>query len=247
MNALLGERSQLPAFPPVEIARPPAPEEAHGTARFALGFVAEGNRSYEEISMRAALHDLASDPTGFPVGSELEMFSARGRWDNQRRELFPEELTLINIKSFSAWDPWVRSPSWGVKTGFAAAHDLGRPPESSLTYTLNGGSGFAVSILPAKKGFVYCLLKVEGDAGGSLERHYRAGAGPSVGLAIYPSHRWRFESYGEALRFGLGAEKNLVRMQATQSLSIFRNFEWRASVLRENDYLEESSSFNYLF
>jgi hypothetical protein len=177
----------LPALPHkgggnMEVDRP---ESAHGTLKTSAAFGVTRQTAFEEFTVRPALHDLEATDTGFVPGSQLDMLKLRLRYDNQRGKAWLEEFTLIQIKSFSAWEPLLHFPSWRLKAGTEVAHDKEKDPEDSTTASVNGGSG--ASLRPWKNILIYGLIEGDAAAGSVFDRSYRVGVGPSAGVIVSPA------------------------------------------------------------
>jgi hypothetical protein len=103
-----------------------SPDQGHPTGRAGVSFGLAKHSTFEELSLRSAIHDENDRQDGYIPGSRLEMFHLRLRYDNDRATAYLQDFTLIDIMSLSPWDRWVRKPSWMLHTGASVANDLDR-------------------------------------------------------------------------------------------------------------------------
>lgn len=247
-HQILTMRNESPAGnAPPEIPMPDAPESAHGSGRVSFASGLTRGSSFEEISYRGSLHDLEADPTGFTEGSELEMFHFRYRYDNTRGKGYLHQWTLVNVKSLTPWEAWVKPPSWGVKIGFDTARDLNRNPENSVYFGVGGRSGLTLRLPTSKRLLWYGLIEADSGVGGPFRKHYRLGFGGSSGLLLEPLKRWRVHLTGKYLRYGAGEIGSANILHLTQSVSITKNMELRLSAERQNHYQELLLALHRMF
>jgi hypothetical protein len=104
-----------------------APETGHRSLRLgaAGGWVGSQHLSFEELSVRMALHDFLDPQRGYLDDAELEMIQLRLRFYNQSHRFFPERLDALNILSVSGYDRWIPKTAWMVRAYGAQAHNLG--------------------------------------------------------------------------------------------------------------------------
>lgn len=217
----------------VPIGSPDPPEIAHGTGQFSVLAGADRKTGFEEIGIRAALHDQESDSTGFVPGSQLEMVHVRGRYYNDPGKLRLEKMTFVDVFSLSAWDPWVHPPSWRVWAGLDVARDMSPDARAALNGGVKGGSGFSFQHAPTGS-LWYVLWRSEGMVGDIFDDGYRVGAGGESGVIVSIRRRLRFHAAANALRFPIGHVGNLVRFSGTASVSLAKNFELRLIGERQN-------------
>lgn len=220
------------------------PERGHPTARASVGLGWDKYTSFEELTIRAALHDLEADPAGYIDGSQLEMIHLKFRYNNERKATYLESFTLVDIYSLSPWDRWLHPLSWRVHTGLETLDDGAGNPENRMTYNLNGGSGYTWHLFGSRS-MMYVMWKGEGAIGSTFRDGYRGGVGGMTGLVIRTKGPFRLHVEAAALRFGIGDIKNEVRMSAVPSVSISRNVEARVKLERRNDQQQGLASLLY--
>jgi hypothetical protein len=226
-----------PRRPEVEISSL-SPEHGHQTGRLALAYGLTNRSHFEEINLRPAVHDQDDPPLGFTPWSQLQMFTLRLRWDDDRRTAFLQQFTLVDLMSYSALDRWVKHPSWKVNTGLQVANDLNRDPENALVYGLNGGSGFSMKIPFIPQSLVYALADADLGVGHPFRDKYRAGGGPSGGIFVTPVAWWRLHLHAVYYNYPLGNPGETTKLQLIQSVPLGRDLEVRFNLERQNAYKE---------
>lgn len=243
---ILDLRRTIPAgtvIPAPPIGQVPPPESSHDTGRVGVFSGADKNKPFQEVSVRASIHDLEADPTGYVEGSQLEMFNVRARYQ-EGPELYLEEFKLFEIISIAPRDRWVHPPSWTVRAHAAVAHDLEKNPDNSLVYSLDGGSGFAWQTGDRNRLISYVMWKGDMEVGDALNKGHRGGAGANVGILARFGKSVRIHAYGTATRFFTGDVGNRVELTVTPSVSVTRNVELRGNLRRSNGHEEASGGFN---
>jgi hypothetical protein len=218
--------------------RPISPDHGHATGRIGLSYGFSNRSHFEELSLRPGLRDQDDPPLGYIPGSQLQMFLLRLRYDNDRRVLYPQQFTLVDLMSFSPWDPWVHHPSWKVNTGLAVANDLKRDPEASVYYALNTGSGISLRTPLSKDSLIYALAQVDAGVGGVFRDSYRLGGGGQAGILFSVNRYWRAHFDLDYVRYPLGNPGSAMKLRLTQGGRVSRQVEWRAKLERQNQYKE---------
>jgi len=185
------------------------------------------------MSLRAALHDLESDPKGYVPDSQLEMIHLVLRHADGEKSPYLEKFTLIDVVSLFPWDPWVRSPSWRFSMALDQAKDLGRKPGDASVFRATAGVGGAAHVPLPGKATIYCLTEFDGEVGGVLRDNYRLGAGERVGLLWQPLRFWRIHVNGGFWRYPAGDVRSTTRYQMIQSFSLTKLTEFRVNGLRD--------------
>lgn len=242
-NLLLRKRNALgpqSTSPPV-IPQTLAPENAHKTGRVGVSFGFSNRSQFEELSLRAAVHDQADPPEGFLPGSQLQMFLLRLRFDNNRKALYPQQFTLVDLMSFSPWDRWIRKPSWKIQTGLQVANDLPKDPEHALYYGLGGGSGLSFSLPWTKRTMVYALAEADSGIGRTFRDRYRLGGGGSTGFFLDLGNYYRLRAQARFIDY-VGHPGSATQVRLTQSVSLMKDFEVRIQLDRQNHYKEVLTS-----
>jgi hypothetical protein len=215
-----------------------SPDHGHATGRIGVSYGFSNRSHFEELSLRPAIHDPDDPPLGYIPGSQLQMFLLRLRYDDDRKTLYPQQFTLVDLASFSPWDAWVHHPSWKVNTGLEVADDLPRDPENSLYWGLGGGSGLTVPIPFLPQSMFYALAVADGGIGHPFRDVYRLGGGGVAGLTFQFFPGWRHHIEGGYIQYPLGDPGSTVQWRAVESFSPMKNFDLRATLERKNQYKE---------
>lgn len=237
-HRLLSARNALGALPPTAMKpSTQAPQFGHKTGRIGLSYGFTNRSHFEELSLRAAAHDQDDPPEGYLPGSQLQMFHLRLRYDNDRKVLYPQQLTLVDLISFSPWDRWVRKPSWRVQTGLNTANDLNKDPEHALYYGLGGGSGFSLATPISPHSIIYALAEVDSGIGTTFRDNYRLGGGGSTGFFVEVTRHYRAHFNASYFNY-LGDPDSATKLQLFQSVPLYKDMELRMKLERQNIYKE---------
>ena len=234
---------------PLENTPAPAepPHVGHDTGRLGLSFGVTRDSSFEEISLRPAIHDMEALQTGYVAGSQLEMFHLKTRYDNKLGKAWLEDFTLLEVKSLTAWEPWVKPPSWRLKAGFSSAHDLEAPPHHRQYFGLSGGTGVAFRNPADSRGTAYGLIEFDSGVGGIFNKHYRIGIGGTAGLLFNPWRPMKLHFTGTYVRYPAGDISSVNKLRLVNAFSISRDLEIRVSLERQNHYREGMLSVNIYY
>jgi hypothetical protein len=232
----------LPAPPLGNVA---TPESGHDTGRVGVVFGADEHKPFQEVNIRASIHDLEADPTGYVEGSQLEMFNVRARYE-EGPNLYLEEFKLFEIISVAPRDRWVHPPSWTVRAHATVAHDLEKNPDRSLVYSLDGGSGFAWQQGGNDRLIEYVMWKADEEVGDALDKGHREGVAAHAGVLARAGRAARLHVYATVTRFISGDVGNRVELTAVPSVSLARDLELRGQLRRANGYREAGAGV-YLY
>ncbi|MDC0662467.1 Lnb N-terminal periplasmic domain-containing protein [Marinobacter sp. SS21] len=182
---LLRARSEIddatePSTPP-----PPAirDDQGHDTFRVSLGKGRLGDRSFSQLTLRPAYHDLLDPPDGYRRGAQLQFLRLDARYYTGPDELQLERLIGVEIRSLSPRDDFFSPLSWQV--GFGGRRtDVGS--DRVLTPYLEGGAGGSWALSPASQTFALVTADLEIDD--DIHRGYDFAPGVDVGL-LYQSPR----------------------------------------------------------
>ena len=201
---ILRGRTGLPPIPVDVQPASEAPESGHRSMRLgaATGWVGRGRASFQEVSMRLALHDFLDPPRGYLDDAELEMLDLRVRFYDVSRRIFPERLKLINILSVPGFDHWSPKTAWTVRVGGAQAHNLGCTGLRCSYGSLDTGGGIALSA--GHPFLIYLLTDADLASGAPFEERYRIGLGGIMG-AVLRLGRWtELRAEGQYIYYFLG-------------------------------------------
>ena len=221
-----------------------APEDGHGTARVMGGGGVHEDGPFGELSWRAALHDPLARQDGYVPDSLLEMVGLSARFDADRKA-YLQKLDLANVTSLSAWDPWLRRPSWRVALGMRRAEELSCGESSCLVAELSGGPGLAARLWD-KGPLVYALAEAECAAGSPLRLRHRAGGGGAAG-ALMSLGRSRVQVEFLHRRYALGDARERTQAELGWALELLRDLELRVRLARRAPHREAMASLAKYF
>ncbi len=163
-----------------DVAVVDAPERGHRTFRVGLGAgTYDGDRgTYQDLSLRLAIHDFLDPGRGYPEDAQLEMGSLRIRFENLKRRALIERLSLLNIVSASPLDRWSIKPSWRVWVGAGQARDLACEGWACSFGGAIVGGGIAAR--PHRRWLLIAMLDSVAAFGRPFDRGYRLGVGGNV-------------------------------------------------------------------
>ncbi|MBI3553432.1 MAG: DUF4105 domain-containing protein [Elusimicrobia bacterium] len=245
-RALLVSRGRLGLPPlPAEIPRPRRLEEGHDSAR--LGAAAGVTRlsSYEEVSWRGALHDLASPDIGYLPDSQLQALNLRLRFDNKDRVPYVERFDLVDIMSLSPWEAWNRKPSWKASAGIDQAKELGCGPVACMHYDLDAGLGLAFETHLGRKEIYYALAETDFGAAPVFNDGWRIGAGGTAGIAVEEAET--LKTTAEATYIGYLNSPSRERLRLAQAWRLSRDVELRLNLDKRVPDQEAGLTFFYYY
>jgi len=242
-SALLSLRHALGDVPSAElpvsaVPRPFPSDRGHRSARTGPGFGWTRKERFIQYSWRPALHDMEDDPEGFLPGSQVEMAKTVIRQLPDRGEFYLDRFTVVDIASFSSWDPWAKQKSWKVNFGMRTLQDLESRSEHSLAFAVNGGVGISKESSLWKREQVYALVEADAAAGQVLRDWYRFGGGVSGGVVADLHRFWRMHFSARYLNHPLGEPGDMVSLRLVSAFNLHKRFTLRASLERQDAHRE---------
>ncbi|MGN0926419.1 Lnb N-terminal periplasmic domain-containing protein [Ectopseudomonas mendocina] len=154
---LLGAINRNPP-PPLEVERPPLPEEGHESRTWQLAGGSRDDRAFAEYGLRMAYHDLNDNLDGFPLGAQIEIFQLKLRkYENNHWQL--QRLDLANIRSLTPRNALLQPLSWQVGGGLERV--LGEDGDSRLVGHISGGAGATWELYRDLLGFALGTTRLE--------------------------------------------------------------------------------------
>ena len=116
---LLGARSKLGKVKTDPPPAPVSPDQGHAPRRFSVygGVDTVRGEAVTGVKLRAAYHDWLDDPVGYPSGSSIRMIEVDVQGRPETGEVYLNDITLVDIRSHTPPEPWVRPLSWSVSFG----------------------------------------------------------------------------------------------------------------------------------
>ncbi len=232
--ALLVARSRAGAAfePPVPPRPDVAPDEGHGTALVALGGGARDGDGFVELRVRPGFHGLLDPEGGFPVDAAIEALDARLRYEPARGRLRLEELSLLSLRSRTAWDALRRPWSWEADVGLRTRlfEDRSGDLDPELLFRAGAGGGITASRLEGRlRATVGLDAAVE--AGGAYDGNVAFGPGASLAVSLRtPGDLWKGRLVARGRWFALGDRGTLAEIALEQSLRLSRRTALRADL-----------------
>ncbi|MDA3872339.1 MAG: DUF4105 domain-containing protein, partial [Kiritimatiellae bacterium] len=159
---LLSARSKLGRMEALDPPTPVAPDQGHAPRRLGVygGVNSTEGESFWGITLRAAYHDWLDDPAGYPQGSSIRMFEVDVRGDSEDGSVYLQDFTLVDNRSQTPPELWVRPLSWAVR--FSAEAD----PFDSDHHRMIGrfSTGFTERIGENGLGYVMMSQLIRGDS-----------------------------------------------------------------------------------
>ena len=224
---VLTERSRL-LVPSEEVAILPyteRPDAGHRTTRAAIGAGWRNRDSFEEVSLRAAYHDLLDPEVGYTPDAQIEMVGATLRRYNQPNQFRLERATLLNIVSLSPMDELFHGPSWKVNLGMNTIRHNGC--QLCSNGVASGGIGAAVESSLFKREVYFAFAEAEANYGQAYDERYRIGGGGTVGMLADLTDRWKLMLSGSYLRYALGEQSEDIRWFAGSRYTLSQNWALR--------------------
>lgn len=225
-------RTRAPPQSVQNVAFVGAPETGHRTLRLSLGAGTTGNgqsyergQTFQDFSIRFAIHDFLDAHQGYPEDALLEMVNLRLRFVNQPNKLFVDRLNLLHIVSAAPINSWFIAPSWKVWAGGAQAYELGCLGWSCSYGGLNTGGGFAWR--PFRPTLLWSMADLAAHAGPAFRGSYRVGLGGSAGAVISWGRLAQTELGGQYVRHLLGDTRSFPTFSMGHAFNLGRRVQLR--------------------
>lgn len=239
---ILTARSRVPVVG--ESAPPPAtpttrPDDGHETTRLRVGGGWRDGRSFVELRLRPAFHDLLDPQGGFSEGAQVDFLDTALRYHPDDGEVKLHELTVIDIVSLAPRDELFEPVSWKIRTGLTTRLMPGSGDalrEGKLWHT-SGGAG--LSWRPWSAALAYGFLEGTFDVSGKLEDDVALGAGARIGLLFGDARdRWRADLFARATRFFAGDTRTWLSVGLEQRLRLTRDTAFVLKLAGDRDFDE---------
>jgi len=245
---ILLERSKIDYRPtdspqPVPLSTPP--ELGHGSARVRIGFGANREETFEEISIRPAYHDLLAKDVGYGKDSQILFLETTLRYYNETEKTKLDQFKLIDIISLTPYDTLFRKKSWQLSIGIETPKDLACG--YCNVFKTKYGIGITYKPNPFSPALLYALIDFDLELSGHLNQDYRFGGGPNLGTLIEITDNWRVQIEGSYLAFLLGDRSDDYRVAVNQRYALTQNLDVRAEVTLLRNRQEGVVAVNYYF
>jgi hypothetical protein len=210
-----------------------SPEQGHKTSRAGLGLGWRNGEFFQDLTMRAGLHDLLDPDKGYNPDAQIELGVLSLRHYQQRNQTRLERATLVNIISLTPLDSLFLAPSWKVSAGMETVN---RPGCSSCSSgNLNGGLGGAVESHLWRREVLFAFAEVDANVSGAYREQHRIGGGGTLGALATLSDRWKVMASTTYLRYPLGDRSDDFRVFVGQRYTVQDNLTLRFEFNRRYD------------
>ncbi len=214
------------------------PDLGHGTARAGVGVGWRNKQPFDELSIRAAYHDLLDPENGYTPDAQIEALSLAVRkyaptsWSDSSfsknlgdSQIRLERFTLLNMVSLSPMDGLFHAPSWKFGIGMQTV----RHNECRLCSNgyFNGGIGGAVESHWMRRELFFAFAEAEANYSKAYEERHRIGGGGTAGMLTDFTDRWRLLLSGTYLRYALGEKSDDFRWTVGQRFTLLQNLVLR--------------------
>ncbi|MBI5410457.1 MAG: DUF4105 domain-containing protein, partial [Nitrospirae bacterium] len=209
------------------------PDQGHKTSRAGLGLGWRGGEFFQDLTVRAGVHDLLDPDKGYNPDAQIELGAVSLRHYQQRNQTRLERATLVNIISLSPLDPLFLSPSWKVSAGMETVNCPGCSYCSSGN--LNGGLGGAVESHLWRREVLFAFAEADANVSGAYREQHRVGGGGTLGALATLSERWKVMVSTTYLRYPLGDRSDDFRIFFGQRYTVQDNLALRFEFNRRYD------------
>jgi hypothetical protein len=199
LRALLVARSEVPVSGPLEPMPMPEvrPDQGHPARRVELSAGGWDGQPFMGVKLRGAYHDLLDPQAGFQENAQINFMAFEFRRLQDDRTTRLERLDLIDIDSLAPRDAFFSPMSWNVTFGLLRQRiEDGSDP---LVTQLEGGSSWAYRLGDGSSLVGYVGIQSFLQFDHELDRSWRLGAGPRMGLLADRGRGGRFQLEGQSL------------------------------------------------
>jgi len=239
-RAILVQRSQI-SIPSAPFQVSPyslSPEHGHETARVGVGGGWRNNEAFEEVSFRAAYHDLLDPDPGYTLDAQIVLGDIGFRHYHSRNQFRVERFTFANVLSLAPIDSWFQSPSWKINVGMDTIKfhscDL-----CSNGY-LNAGAGGALETHIFQREVFFLFGEFDANVSSAYDENYRVGGGVSGGVMATITKDWKWLVSAGYMGYPLGDQSDDTPISVGQRWTLAKNFSFRTTFThhdRDNEVL----------
>ncbi|WP_447963746.1 Lnb N-terminal periplasmic domain-containing protein [Nitrospira sp. Ecomares 2.1] len=204
-----------------------SPDNGHNSLRVGEGFGWRNHEIFEEISVRAAYHDLLDPDAGYTQDAQIELLDLRLRYYHSRNQFRVERFTFANILSLAPIDSLFISPSWKFNVGM----DTVKTSSCDLCSNgnINAGIGGAQETQIFKREVFFLLGEIDANVSGAYKENHRVGGGISGGVMATITPRWKWLISAGYLYYPLGDRSHDIPVSVGQRWTFAKNFAVRAT------------------
>ena len=239
-QVILRERStrKIPSSPFQVEPFTVSPEHGHNTVRVGIGGGWRNHELFEEISVRAAYHDLLDPDPGYTLDAQIELGDLRLRHYHRRNHFRIERFTLANVISLAPIDSWFFSPSWKIKLGMDTVKF--RSCDLCSNGRVNAGVGGAAETQLLSREVWFLFGEFDANVSRAYEENHRVGGGVSGGVVANVTDNWKWQISAGYLGYLLGDRSDDIKISVGQRWTFAKNFAFRTTYThhdRDNELL----------
>ncbi|MGE0472950.1 MAG: DUF4105 domain-containing protein [Nitrospirales bacterium] len=246
-RSILVSRSQIkvPSTPfhvqPLSLS----PGYGHETFRVGVGGGWRNDDVFEEISVRAAYHDLLDPDPGYTQDAQIELLDLGFRHYHRRNQFRVERFTFADVLSLAPIDSLFVSPSWKIKVGMntvkTSACDL------CSNGHFNAGAGGAVETQVFQREVFFLFGELDANVSGAYDENHRVGGGVSGGVMATITPSWKWLVSAGYLGYLLGDRSDDIPISVGQRWTFAKNFALRATFTHHDNDNEILGMFHGYF
>ena len=204
-----------------------SPDKGHNTHRIGVGGGWRNDEIFEEISIRAAYHDLLDPDPGYTRDAQIELGDLRLRHYHRGNQYRIERFTFANVLSLSPIDSLFISPSWKIKVGMNTVKTSSCDLCSNGNF--NAGAGGALETRGFQREVFFLFGELDANVSGAYNKHHRIGGGISGGVVATITNNWKWLISAGYVYYPLGQRSDDIPISVGQRWTIAKNFSLRAT------------------
>jgi len=198
------------------IPAPVQPDKGHNSARMSIGFGQRGDRIFQELRLRPALHDIMDPDDGYLEGSQIIFTDIRARYYSEENKLKLEGIDFIDILSISPRSTFFKPFSWKVSTGITQM--MLADGNDHTVYNARGGYGaaFQSSLI----GLYYVFAEADVNLSRHLKHRHSLGIGATTGFIKKITGAYKINLSASSFFYESGDRHETYEGKVSQNLKI---------------------------
>jgi len=228
---LLKQRAQI-ALPSETIpskGEDQRPDLGHAAARYSLeGGLQLDHGAFSELTWRPALHDIGSFDVGYAPGMQIEFFHLGARYDFKTKRGYVSQYDLIEIKSLTPLQRFIKKPSWTFGLHYEAQPFCREENVELCQEThMKVGGGFTLGV---GKNIFYLLGIAEMGVTNIHKEYAYVAPGAQLGTSIRFGQHMKFLMEANGYRRFAHIQKDVLKFNAQWVLFPDALWEYRLKV-----------------
>lgn len=209
-----------------------SPEHGHETLRVGVGVGWRNNEIFEEISVRAAYHDLLDPDPGYTQDAQIELGDLGLRHYHRRNQFRVERFTFANVLSLAPMDWLFISPSWKINVGM----DTVKTSSCDLCSNgrVNAGLGGALETQAFQREVFFLFGELDTNVSGAYDENHRVGGGVSGGVMATITPNWKWLVSAGYMSYLLGDRSHDIPISVGQRWTLAKNLAFRTTFTHHN-------------